>query len=103
MLHLQMLNEMEGGVQGGTTSASNADIDDLLVRQCDTEVPIPKQLENSAVQSPRMFVKVGPTRGFVELGLLAASNYTLNHLQSMALQLMCRFLDKYIANPDSTN
>lgn len=48
-----------------------------------------------------MFVDVGPTRGFVELGLLAASSYTLNHLQSMALQLVCRFLDKYIANPDS--
>ncbi|KAH6883841.1 hypothetical protein B0T10DRAFT_376515, partial [Thelonectria olida] len=49
----------------------------------------------------RMFVEVGPTRGFAELGLLAASSYTLNDLQSMALQLVCRFLGKYIANPDS--
>ncbi|KAJ4184745.1 hypothetical protein NW759_017007 [Fusarium solani] len=76
-----MLDEMGGGLQGGTTSIGDADIDDLLVRQCDTEVPIPRQLEDSTVQNPRI--------------------YSLNDLQSMALQLVCRFLDKYIANPDS--
>ncbi|KAH7012614.1 uncharacterized protein B0I36DRAFT_205790, partial [Microdochium trichocladiopsis] len=32
---------------------------------------------------------------------LAASEYMLNELQNMALQLVCRFLDKYAANPDS--
>lgn len=102
MLHLRMLDAIEGSVQGDTTSIGDADIDDLLVRQCDTDVPIPRQLGDSAVQSPRMSVEVGSTRGFVEIGHLAASCYTLNDLQSMALQLMCRFLDKYIANPDST-
>ena len=101
MLHLRMLNEMEGRIQSGTTPIGNADIDDLLVRQCDADIPIPRELEYSEVQNPRMCVEVGPTRGFTELGLLAASSHTLNDLQSMALQLVCRFLDKYIANPDS--
>jgi hypothetical protein len=103
LLHLQMLNEMEGVVQGGTTSIGNADVDDLLVRQCDTDIPIPRPPEDSVVQSPRMFVEVGSTGGFAELGLLAASRYTLNDLQSMALQLVCRFLDNYTANPDSAD
>ncbi|EXL64589.1 hypothetical protein FOPG_19154 [Fusarium oxysporum f. sp. conglutinans race 2 54008] len=101
MLHIRMLDEMEGGVQVGTTSIGDADVDDLLVRQCDTEIPIPRQHEYPATQNPQMFVEVGPSRGFVELGLLAASSYSLNDLQSMALQLVCGFLDKYIANPDS--
>jgi hypothetical protein len=78
MLHLRVLNEMESGVQGGTTSIGDADMDDLLVRQCDTDIPIPRQLEDSVIQSPRMFIKVGPTKGFVELGLLAASSSSKN-------------------------
>ncbi|RSL78064.1 hypothetical protein CEP52_017666, partial [Fusarium oligoseptatum] len=93
LLHLQMLNEVESAVQGGTTSVDNADIDDLLVRQCDTDVPITRRPEDLNGQSPRMLVELGPVRGFTELGLLAASRYTLNNLQSMALQLVCRFLD----------
>jgi hypothetical protein len=101
MLHLRMLDEMEGGLQCGITSTGNADIDDLLVRQCDTEVPIPRQYEDPVVQSPRMFVDVGLTKSFVEMGHLAASSYTLNYLQSLALQLVCSFLDRYAANPDS--
>ncbi|KAJ3568908.1 hypothetical protein NPX13_g6264 [Xylaria arbuscula] len=101
MLHLRILNEMEGGARSNTTLLGDTDIDDLLVRQCDTDVPILRQLEDPSVQSPRMFVSVGSTRGFLELGLLAATTYTLNDLQSMALQLVCQFLDKYIANPDS--
>ncbi|KAK7408553.1 hypothetical protein QQX98_009258 [Neonectria punicea] len=40
MLHLRMLNDMGGSVQGSTNSIGNADIDDLLVRQCNTKVPI---------------------------------------------------------------
>ncbi|KAG7408961.1 ATP-dependent DNA helicase PIF1 [Fusarium oxysporum f. sp. raphani] len=101
LLHLQMLNEIEGGVQGGTTSIGNTDIDDLLVRQCDADIPIPRQLETSQATNPRMLVELGPVGGFTELGLRAASTYTLNGLQSMALQLVCRFLDKYIDHPDS--
>ncbi|KAJ4194591.1 hypothetical protein NW759_016508 [Fusarium solani] len=42
MLHLQMLDGIEGGLQGGTTSISDADIDDLLIQQCDTDIPIPR-------------------------------------------------------------
>ncbi|KAG6996878.1 ATP-dependent DNA helicase pfh1 [Fusarium oxysporum f. sp. conglutinans] len=102
MLHLRMLDEMEGGLQCGTASASNADIDDLLVRHCDTEIPITRQDEDDPViQGPRIFLDVGLTKSFVEMGHLAASSYTLNDLQSMALQLVCSFLDKYAANPDS--
>jgi len=102
MLHLRMLDEMEGGLKGGTAPTENVDIEDLLVRQCDPEIPLPRQREDSALPNPRMFVDIGSTRGFVELGLLAASRYTLNDLQRMALQLVCRFLDKFIADPDSS-
>ncbi|KAM5344579.1 hypothetical protein ACJ41O_013114 [Fusarium nematophilum] len=103
LLHIQMLNEIEGGVmQGDTASINYASIDDLLVRQCDTDIPIPRRLEDSEAQSPRMFVELGPVGGFMELGLRAASTYTLNSLQSMALQLVCQFLDMYIDNPDSS-
>lgn len=101
LLHLQMLSEMGGGIQNGITSIGNADIDDLLVRQRDTDISIPRRLEDADVQSSGMFVDIGPTGGFAELGRLAASRFTLNDLQNMALQLVCRFLDKYIANPDS--
>ncbi|KAG7424356.1 ATP-dependent DNA helicase PIF1 [Fusarium oxysporum f. sp. raphani] len=101
MLHLRMLDEMEGGLQCGTTSTGNADIDDLLVRHCDTEIPIPRQDEDPVIQGPRIFLDVDLTKSFVEMGHLAASSYTLNDLQSMALQLVCSFLDKYAANPDS--
>ncbi|KAM5341409.1 hypothetical protein ACJ41O_014440 [Fusarium nematophilum] len=93
LLHIQMLNEIEGGVmQGDTASINYASIDDLLVRQCDTDIPIPRRLEDSEAQSPRMFVELGPVGGFMELGLRAASTYTLNSLQSMALQLICHML-----------
>ncbi|KAM6514313.1 hypothetical protein FALCPG4_015463 [Fusarium falciforme] len=102
MLHLRMLDEMEGGLQCGTTSTGNVDIDDLLVRHCDTEIPIPRQDEDPVIQGPRIFLDVDLTKSFVEMGHLAASSYTLNDLQSMALQLVCSFLDKYAANPDST-
>ncbi|KAJ4176430.1 hypothetical protein NW755_014421 [Fusarium falciforme] len=101
MLHLRMLDEIESGLQCGTTSTGNADIDDLLVRHCDTEIPIPRQDEDPVIQGPRIFLDVDLTKSFVEMGHLAASSYTLNDLQSMALQLVCSFLDKYAANPDS--
>ena len=97
-LDLRMLNAMESGPQA---SIVDSDIDDLLVRQCVTEISIPRQLHDSAAGNPRMLVEVGPTRGFMELGLLAGSSYTLNDLQSLALQLVCLFLDRHIANPDS--
>lgn len=48
-----------------------------------------------------MVVDTAPVGGFIELGRIAASNYTLNHLQTMALQLVCSFLDRYTACPDS--
>jgi hypothetical protein len=48
-----------------------------------------------------MTIDIDQTFSFVELGHQAAVLYTLNYLQGMALQLVCRFLDKYTANPDS--
>lgn len=42
-----------------------------------------------------------PAGGFIELGRIDVSNYTLNHLQTMALQLVCSFVDRYTACPDS--
>ncbi|KAH7109374.1 hypothetical protein B0J13DRAFT_490134, partial [Dactylonectria estremocensis] len=101
MLHLRMLDEIEGCSQGAVHSTGNADIDDVLARHYDAEIPFPAQGQDSAMDMPRILVDVSSTTGFVELGRLAASNYTLNYLQSMALQLVCSFLDKYTADPDS--
>ncbi|EXV00919.1 hypothetical protein X797_005933 [Metarhizium robertsii] len=82
-------------------STGNADIDDILVRHDDTEIPLPRHSQNPVVQGPQMVVDTAPADGFIELGPIAASNYTLNHLQTMALQLVCSFLDRYTVYPDS--
>ncbi|XP_044718870.1 PIF1-like helicase domain-containing protein [Hirsutella rhossiliensis] len=52
-------------------------------------------------QGPRMLVDVSPVTSFVEMGRTTAASFTLNYLQTMALQLVCVFLDKYTADPDS--
>ncbi|KAM4067799.1 PIF1-like helicase [Hirsutella rhossiliensis] len=49
----------------------------------------------------RMLVDVSPVTSFVEMGHTTAASFTLNYLQTMALQLVCVFLDNYAANPDS--
>jgi hypothetical protein len=41
--------------------------------------------------------------GFTELGRIAASNFTFNSLQTMALQLVCGFLDRYVTDSDSAS
>jgi len=93
---------MHVGLQEDTYSMTNTDIDDLLSRHCDTEI-VPEHLnQGPATQVPRMTIDTGQTFSFVELGHQAAVHYTLNYLQNMALQLICRFLDKHTANPDST-
>ncbi|KAJ3552042.1 hypothetical protein NPX13_g11212 [Xylaria arbuscula] len=101
MLHLRMLDEIESGPQGAAHLISTTDTDDLLARHYDTEIPIPLRGQDLVVQGPRIVVDVNPATGFTEMGRLATSNYTLNALQNMALQLVCRFLDKYTSNPDS--
>ena len=101
MLHLRMLDEIEGGSQGAIHSTGNADTDDILAQQFDGEIPFPRQGQDSAVDVPRILIDVSSATGFTELGHLAASAYTLNYLQSMALQLVCSFLDKCTADPDS--
>ena len=101
LLHLQMLDEIETGPADARHSTDNADIDDILVRHDDTEIPLPRHSQNPVVQGPQMVVDTAPAGGFIELGRIAASNYTLNHLQTMALQLVCSFLDRYTAYPDS--
>ncbi|KAH7012016.1 hypothetical protein B0J12DRAFT_747323 [Macrophomina phaseolina] len=101
MLHLRMLDEIESGPQSAAHSTGEADIDDMLARHYDTEIPLPRQGQDPVVQGPQILVDISPATSFVESGRLAASNCTLNYLQGMALQLVCRFLDKYTADPDS--
>lgn len=96
-----MLDEIETGPVDARHSTGNADIDDILVRHDDTEIPLPRHSQNPFVQGPQMVVDTAPAGGFIELGRIAAFNYTLNHLQTMALQLVCSFLDRYTAYPDS--
>jgi len=96
MLHLRMLDEMETGLQDNAHAIDDADVDDILDRYYDTDTPLPHQ-----ARGPRILVDISPSKGFVELGRQAASAYTLNSLQTVALQLVCRFLDKYTADPDA--
>ncbi|KAK8929777.1 ATP-dependent DNA helicase pfh1 [Metarhizium anisopliae] len=98
--HLQMLDEIETRPADARHSTGNAGIDDILVRHDDTEIPLPRHRQNPVVQGPQMVVDTAPAGGFIELGRIAASNYTLNHLQTMALRLVCSLLDRYTACPD---
>ena len=101
MLHLRMLDEMESGVQDAAHLTNDGDVDDILARHYETDTPLPRQAQAALTQAPRMLVDVSPTIGFIELGRQAASRCTLNSLQTTALQLVCRFLDKYTADPNT--
>ncbi|XP_044714443.1 ATP-dependent DNA helicase PIF1 [Hirsutella rhossiliensis] len=101
LLHLRMLDDIEGGSQGTMLSADGADIDDTLARYGDTESPAALPGSDLNERGPRMLVDVSPATSFAEMGHTAAASFTLNYLQTMALQLVCLFLDKYTANPDS--
>lgn len=99
LLHLRMLDNIGGGSQA---TALGADIDDTLAcyRGADTAAaPLP---DDSIAQGPQMLVDVSPPTSFVQLGDTIAVNYTLNYIQTMALQLVCAFLDKYTMNQGST-
>ncbi|KAJ3518612.1 hypothetical protein NM208_g14453 [Fusarium decemcellulare] len=97
-----MLDDMETGPQGDTYSTMNTDIDDMLDRHHDTEVVLPCLDRDSVARVSQMTIDIGQTSSFVELGHQAAAQYKLNYLQGVALQLVCRSLDKYTANPDAT-
>jgi hypothetical protein len=101
MLHLRILDEIETGPQGGAQPTPNADIDDVLARNYDMEMPLMLRSRDTVVQDARMLVEIDRATGFVELGRLSVSNLTLNTLQTMALQLVYRFLGRYSADPDS--
>ncbi|KJZ68102.1 hypothetical protein HIM_12507 [Hirsutella minnesotensis 3608] len=101
LLHLRMLDDIESGSHGTVLSSNGAGIDDRLARYDDTEMAIARPRSDLDEQGPRILVDVSPTIGFVEMGCTAAATFTLNHLQTMALQLVCSFLDKYTANQDS--
>ncbi|KJZ69247.1 hypothetical protein HIM_11370 [Hirsutella minnesotensis 3608] len=101
LLHLRMLDDIESGSRGTVLSSTGADIDDRLARYDDAEIIIAHPRSDLNEQGPRMLVDVSPATGFVEMGYTAAATFTLNYLQTMALQLVCTFLDKYTANPDS--
>ncbi|XP_044714622.1 PIF1-like helicase domain-containing protein [Hirsutella rhossiliensis] len=94
-------DDIEGGSQGTMLSADGADIDDTLARYGDTESPAALPGSDLNERGPRMLVDVSPATSFAEMGHTAAASFTLNYLQTMALQLVCLFLDKYTANPDS--
>ncbi|KAM4063399.1 PIF1 protein [Hirsutella rhossiliensis] len=89
MLHLQQLDEIESGFQGVTLPPRSADVDDMLVSHCDVEISFPGHGQDVVAQGPRMFLDINPATGFVEMGHIAATSYTLNYLQTMALQLVC--------------
>jgi len=96
-----MLDEIGSGPQRSAHAMASADIDNILAQHWDTEILLPRQDLDPVIPGPRIMVNIDPTTSFVELGHRAASEYTLNYLQSMALQLVCRFLDNYTANPNS--
>ncbi|XP_044716326.1 uncharacterized protein HRG_09858 [Hirsutella rhossiliensis] len=100
LLHLRMLDDMRW-FPGTMLSADGADIDDTLARYGDTESPAGLPGSDLNERGPRMLVDVSPATSFAEMGHTAAASFTLNYLQTMALQLVCLFLDKYTANPDS--
>ncbi|KAM4064310.1 PIF1-like helicase [Hirsutella rhossiliensis] len=101
LLHLRMLDDIEGGSQGTILSTDGADIDDTLARYGDTETTIAHPGSDLNQQGPRMLVDVSPVTSFAEMGHTAAATFTLNYLQTVALQLVCAFLDRYTANQDS--
>ncbi|XP_044715943.1 PIF1-like helicase domain-containing protein [Hirsutella rhossiliensis] len=76
LLHLRMLDDIEGGSQGTVLSTNGADIDDTLARYGD--------MESAAAL---------PGSDSMNKGLGCLSTFTLNYLQTMALQLVCLFLD----------
>ncbi|KAI1746435.1 hypothetical protein F4782DRAFT_544258 [Xylaria castorea] len=75
--------------------------DDMLAQHWDSEIPFPRQGQGQVTQGPQMLVDISPSTGFMELRHPAASNYTLNSLQNMALHLACRVFRENVADPDS--
>ncbi|XP_044714625.1 ATP-dependent DNA helicase PIF1 [Hirsutella rhossiliensis] len=96
-----MLDDIEAGSQRTVLSANGTDIDDTLARYGDMESAAALPGSDLDEQGPRMLVDVSPVTSFVEMGRTTAASFTLNYLQTMALQLVCVFLDKYTADPDS--
>ncbi|KAM4064298.1 ATP-dependent DNA helicase PIF1 [Hirsutella rhossiliensis] len=96
-----MLDDIEGGSQGTVLSTNGADIDDTLARYGDMDTAAALTGSDLNEQGPRMLVDVTPATSFAEMGHTTAATFTLNYLQTMALQLVCAFLDRYTANPDS--
>ncbi|KAM4064197.1 PIF1-like helicase [Hirsutella rhossiliensis] len=96
-----MLDDIESGSQRTMLSTDGADIDDTLARYGDTEPTIAHPGSDLNQQGPRMLVDISPVTSFAEMGHTAAATFTLNYLQTVALQLVCAFLDRYTANQDS--
>ncbi|KAM4062555.1 PIF1 protein [Hirsutella rhossiliensis] len=92
LLHLRMLDDIEGGSQGTMLSADGADIDDALARYGDTEPTIAHPGSDLNQQGPRMLVDVSPVTSFAETRHTAAATFTLNYLQTVALQLEAHLL-----------
>ncbi|KAJ6436571.1 hypothetical protein O9K51_10813 [Purpureocillium lavendulum] len=103
LLHLRMLDETETGSQAAALSTDGADVGGVPASHCDSDSAATHPRANLIIEQhgPRILVDVNPTTTFVEMGHAVATSYTLNYLQSMALQLVCRFLDKITVDPGS--
>ena len=59
MLLLRMLDGIKSGPQGGTHHTASADIDDILARHCDIDIPLPLQDHDPVTRGPRILINVG--------------------------------------------
>ncbi|KAJ6436029.1 glycoside hydrolase [Purpureocillium lavendulum] len=103
LLHLRMLDEIETGSQAAALSTDGADVGGVPASHCDSDSATMHPRANLIIEQhgPRILVDVNPTTTFVEMGHVVATSFTLNYLQSMALHLVCRFLDKITVDPGS--
>ncbi|XP_044720103.1 uncharacterized protein HRG_06692 [Hirsutella rhossiliensis] len=87
LLHLRMLDDIESGSQETLLSTDGADIDDTLARYGDMGPAIAHPGSDLNERGPRMLVDASPATSFADMGLATAATFTLNYLQTMALQL----------------
>ncbi|XP_044714658.1 PIF1-like helicase domain-containing protein [Hirsutella rhossiliensis] len=82
-----MLDDIESGSQETLLSTDGADIDDTLARYGDMGPAIAHPGSDLNERGPRMLVDASPATSFADMGLATAATFTLNYLQTMALQL----------------
>lgn len=100
LLHHRMLDDV-ASASNDSLATINTDTD-MLAGNGTAEIITSDERGGLHVQAPRMLVNVGPTRTFTTLGDATAAVFAMNHLQAMALQLVCAFLDRYTVSQDTT-